>query len=342
MKKVILTTSIACAIFLFTVIGCKKSGDTIATTDTSLQSAVTQNAIDQATLQNDDDAIANDVTKAVETVPKFALVAAQTCLHIGTFGADSFPPRPGDSLHFPPKDSLHTPPPFDSMSCPGIVIDRNPIIKGLRRIILHFRGMRDGFGMQKKGTVTVTLLNATRWDTIGAVLQEKDSLTVTGRDGKTRTYVSVRLVTNKSGGSLNSLAPSIFSFSVHTTGTITYSDGTVHSYWIYRVNTFNKLTKLFSIAGDSTVNNVLTTMGGSSRLGKTFIVNAPIAITADSACGYNRPKVGIRTLISEKDTVGITYGVDGTGTPIKSGCADFYKVNWTKLNGQKGTLVLPY
>jgi len=228
------------------------------------------------------------------------------------------------------------------MSCPGIVIDRNPILKGLHRIILHFRGMRDGFGMQKKGTVTVTLLNASRWDTFGAVLQEKDSLTVTGRDGKTRTYVNVRLVTNKTGGSLNSLSPSIFSYSVHTTGSITYADGTVHSYWISRINSFNKLTKSFSIAGDSTVNNLLSTMGGNSRLGKSFIVNSPIAITADSTCGYDRPKAGIRTFISDKDTVGITYGVDGTGTPITSGCADFYKVNWTKLNGQKGTLVLPY
>ena len=320
MKKAVLTTSIACFIVLFLVIGCSKNStsSTPSTADeTALQTTVTQNASDQNNIQTDDDAIANDATAATETVPGFGINAASNNLKITTFGAT------------------------DSSSVPGIKIDTSFVRLRIPRIVLLYRGIADISGIIKKGKITVELIKGKRWTDTGAILKETDSVTIT-RNGNTRIYDGVRYVTNVSGGSYYKGPTNPFVYTMHKSGTVTFENGTVRSFWVARKNTFNKQTLTFTSDGDTTVNGSLCSIGGITRFGNPFLVQSPQTYVSNYGCGFDRPTAGIRVHISNGQLVTVTFGVDTAGTQTTSGCAYGYKVNWTKLSGQKGTAVISY
>ncbi len=320
MKKAVLTTSIACFIILFIVIGCSKNStsSTPSTADeTTLQTTVTQNAADQNNIQNDDDAISNDATAATETVPGFGTNATCNTSKIATFGAT------------------------DSTSVPGTRIDTNFVRIRIPRIILWYRGILDASGFIKKGKITVELIKGKRWTDTGAILKETDSVTIT-RNGNTRIYEGVRYVTNVSGGSYYKGPTNPFVYTMHKSGTVTFENGTVRSFWVARKNTFNKRTYTFTSDGDTTINGSLCSIGGITRFDFPFLVQSPQTYVSNAICGFDRPTEGIRIHTSHNQEVTLTFGVDTSGTQITSGCAYGYKINWTKLNGQKGTAVISY
>jgi len=137
--------------------------------------------------------------------------------------------------------------------------------------------------------------------------------------------------------------PNPFVYKIQVNGSVTFEDGTQRTYWIRRENTFNKTSPYtFTIAGDTTVNSNPCTIGGTTRYGDNFLVQAPEAISSNLVCSYGEPTSGERILTYGTEAVTITYGVDDTGTPITSGCAYGFKINWTKLSGQQGTAVISY
>ena len=328
MKKTILTTVIAFFTIAFLVIGCSKSGTSTSPSNTdeaTLQAKVTQNSEDQTNIQNDDDARANDATTAAETVPGFGLNAVNNSAHFGTFGADTTVIN-------------------DSTSFSWFIIDKTPFKSKIPRIILRYKGIKESqTGYKKVGIITVDLINGKKWTDTGAILRETDSVYIT-YNGKTRFYNCVRFVTNVSGGYYNiSQKPNPFVYTMHAYGSITFEDGTQRTYWITRRNSFNKSNPFtFSVAGDTTINSNSCTIGGVTRYGANFLVQAPEAISSNLVCGYVNPTLGERILAYGTEAVTITYGVDDTGTPITNGCAYGFKINWTKLSGQQGTVVISY
>ena len=328
MKKTILTTVIAFFTIAFLVIGCSKSGTSTSpsnTDETTLQAKVTQNAEDQTNIQNDDDARANDATAAAETVPGFGLNSVNNNAHFGTFGI---------------TDTIS----IDSTTFKWFIIDKTPFKSKIARIILRYRGIREALtGYIKKGKITVELINGKKWTDAGAILRETDSVYVTYK-GITRFYAGERRVTNVSGGYFNvNAAPNPFVYTMHSYGSVTFENGTQRTYWITRKNTFTKSSPYsFSITGDTTLNSVSCTIGGTTRYGENFLVQAPQPIVSNNNCGYDAPTFGQRIVTYGTESVTITYGVDETGTQIASGCAYGFKINWTKLSGATGTAVIPY
>ncbi len=324
MKKAVLTTGIACFAILFLVIGCKKNSSLSTTDEATLSTQVSQNAVDQTTIENDNDAIATDATKATETVPGFNSSNKVT----GLFGS--------------PADSTK-----DSLSCPWFVIDRSPIAKGFRRMVLRYRGMFEtDRNILKRGRITLQLVNGTKWTDVGAVILETDSVAVT-RNGNTRIYQGTRYLTNVSGGyfNLKDTAHNPFVFTMHANGSVTFEDGTVRTYWIARRNTFSKAVPYtFTTNGDTTVNASLCTMGGTTRFGKTFLVQSPQAISSSTQFGYAKPTQGVRILnYNGVEPVTIVYGVNALGNQVASGVLPFgYKITWTKLSGQTGEKIISY
>ena len=325
MKKTILTSAIAFIAAAFLVIGCNKSNTSSPSTadENGLQSKVTQNAQDQANIQNDEDAKANDATTATETVPAFGNLTGNIS-HIATFGV---------------TDSVF----LDSTTSRWFIIDKTPFKLKIPRIVLWYRGLMDSSGFVKRGKITVQLINGKKWTDVGAELKETDSVYVTF-NGKTRFYACDRYITNVSGGykGINTL-PNPFIYTMHAYGSVTFDDGSQRTYWVTRKNTFTKTAPYtFSVAGDTTINSVACTIGGTTRYGENFLVQAPQAIASNLYCGYFNPTSGIRILTFRKEPVTITYGVDAAGNQVTSGCAYGYKINWTKLNGNVGTAVIAY
>jgi len=326
MKKAIFSTSIACLAILFLVIGCKKS-DTMSTPTAAEEAVlavqVSQTSSDQTIIENDNDAIATDATKATETVPGFNSSTKVT----GLFGA--------------PADSTK-----DSASYRWFVIDRSPIARGFKRMLLRYLGLREDNGLTKQGYITIELIKGTKWTDSGAVLKETDSVSITYRDGKTRIYQNTRYVTNVSGGYYNiknKINP--FVYTMHSSGSVTFENGTMRTYWIARRNTFSKTPPYpFTTDGDTTYNGSKCTIGGTTRFGTSFWVESPQAISSSTQFGYSAPTTGIRKLNnSGVSPVTLTFGVDSTGNQVAAGIQPYgYKISWTKLNGQSGIKIIAY
>ena len=327
MKRIVLSTSIVGLLVLFLMISCKKTSDTSSpsiTDETALQATVSQNSTDQFDLQNDDDAIASDATSAAELTPGFGMYSTSPSTGYTTLGV---------------TDTLY----IDSTSLPGIWLDRRAFKFGHPLLILWYKGGHDAAGYIKQGKITVEIINGKKWTTAGAILKETDSITIT-RGGKTRIYIGTRYVTNVSGGSLHTLTPNPFIYTMHAYHTVTFDNGTQRTYWIARRNTFNKQTYTFTTTGDTTIYNNLCTNGGKTRFGNDFLVQSPQPIISNLSCGFANPTSGIRihTSTSNNQVVTITFGVDANGTQVTSGCALGYKINWLKLNGKQGIAIIQY
>jgi hypothetical protein len=57
-------------------------------------------------------------------------------------------------------------------------------------------------------------------------------------------------------------------------------------------------------------------------------------------CDYH-PSGGVKVHYVGARTVTTTLGTDVNGTPVESGCAEYYKITWEGANGTK-TVILPY
>lgn len=278
-------------------------------------------------MQNDDDAIANDATASAELTPGFGLYSTGPSTGYTTLGV---------------TDTLY----IDSTSLPGIIIDKRAFKFKLPRIILWYRGIWDvSTGYLKKGKITIEIINGKKWTEAGAILKETDSVTIT-RGTKTRVYVGTRIVTNVSGGSLHTLTPNPFIYTMHAYHTVTFDNGSQRTCWIARRTTFDKQTYTFITTGDTSINGSLCTIGGKTRFGNEFLVQSPQPIVASFSCGFANPTAGIRIHTSlhpsNSEVVTITFGVDATGAQVTSGCAWGFKVNWLKLNGKQGTALIQY
>ncbi|MFP5042176.1 hypothetical protein [Parasediminibacterium sp. JCM 36343] len=316
MKKVMLISGVAIAAILFTISGCKKNDTATAPSvadETTLQTNVSANAADQTNVQNDDDAIANDASRASDAVAPFDATTVSG-------GATS-----------------------DSSTVAGAVIDKSPLKQGVKKFFIRYIGA-NGFGVTKSGKVTVELINGSKWTDKGAVLKETLDSVQINYNGKTRIYNGTRYVTNVSGGYMYTgilINPNIYT--VHAYGTVTFEDNSTRTYWAARKNTFNKTTATFTSSGDTTVNGDTCTIGGTSRFNKPFLVKAPQTYVASFDCNYFRnPIAGVRTYVSDGRNVTITFGVDVSGNQVTSGCAYGYNITWTKLNGQSKTITIKY
>ena len=332
MKKIALgSLFIFCSVFIL-LIACKKTNSVTtpsSSEENSLQSTVTQNAVDQSDLESDDDAIANDAISAAELTPGFGKFSTEQNANISTFGI---------------TDSIY----IDSTSLPGIIIDRLAFKLKIPRLILRYKGIKDlTTGYLKRGTVVVEIMNGKKWIDTGAIIKETYSITLT-RGSKTRTYLGTRILTNVSGGNRFYGLPYTSIYTMHSYDTVTFDNGAKSICWISRKNSFNKQSLTFTTGGDSTINGNACTIGGFNRFGNNFLVQAPQDIVSTKDCGFYNPLSGMRIYVStstsnaNNEKITLTYGVDSSGNQVSSGCAWGYKLNWLKLNGNQGTSIIQY
>jgi hypothetical protein len=264
---------------------------------------------------------------AAELSQGFGTFSTRNNIIIGTFGN---------------TDTIY----IDSTSLPGIIIDKLAFKVKIPRIVLKYKGLKDLSGYTKTGRITLEIINNKKWVEAGAILKETYNVSVSRRN-KTRVYNGTRYVTNVSGGYRFKGLPNTSVYTMHAYDTVTFDKGSQRICWITRKNSFNKQALIFNSGGDTIINGSLCTIGGTTRFGKSFLVQAPQDIISGKDCGFENPISGVRihtssTSATNKQIVTITYGVDSLGTPTKMGCAWGYKVNWLKLNGNQGTVTIKY
>lgn len=300
--------------------GCNKSQTTSSFTDNtddqpvdSLQSRSSQLAIDQYVIGNDEDNIEWDVRFASEKVPAFdSFTAARNVVDKSTFG--------------------------------WATIDRTMSVQKLRKFQIKYTGVKDTFGYLKTGTLTVELIKGQRWDLPGAVVQlVYDSLKITV-NGRTRKYVGKKTITSTNGGFL--FDQNRHEYHVRASGTVSFGDTATATFWSARklVLDFPNKETVCTSEGDSllaSANGSLVSMAGTDRSGQSYYVASLAPIVAKSDCGFTFSS-GSRKLVAGNKDITVTYGVDGTGTPAACGCPFRFKINWKKLDGSLGSLLLSY
>jgi hypothetical protein len=217
-----------------------------------------------------------------------------------------------------------------------------------RVITILYDGTNCWGNRTRTGTVTILLPLGQHWKDAGATATiNVQNLKISRlRDGKSIVLNGTKTITNVSGGLLVDLAT--LQTITHTiTGgfTVGYENGTTRTWNVskQRVFTYNNGIVITTTGtySDGTDNNIAE--WGTNRFNESFksLISEPKVIRQD--CDF-RLVSGQNTVITEKGTSVITYGLDSTGAP--TGCPGsgsyYFKLVFTGTNGKVYTIIWPY
>jgi len=221
-------------------------------------------------------------------------------------------------------------------------------VNNQRVITIVYDGTNCWGNRTRTGTVTITLPLGQRWKDKGATATITiDALKITRlRDNKSIVLNGTKTITNVSGGLLQDLAT--LQTITHTiTGSlkIDFESGLTRTWNVskQRVFTYDNGIVMTTTGtySDGTDNNIAE--WGTNRFGENFksLISEPKIIRQD--CDF-RLVSGQNTIITDKGTAVITYGLDASGNP--TGCPGsgtyYLKLVWTGTNGKTYTIIRPY
>ena len=224
-----------------------------------------------------------------------------------------------------------------------------------RTVTITYNGNNCKNTRKRVGVVELSIAGTNKWKNAGTVLNVKYmNLKITrlanGVATKSLTINGTEMYTNTSGGKLVDVALSNATVihDITSSGlTLTFDDGTQRSWEISK-------RKQFTNAGG---NVVITTTGthsdgtnsdiaewGTNRKGKVFTARIVEPIVMKQDCDF---RIGSGKICYTKFVVPIyvTFGLNATGTPTTcpgTGNTYYMKIDWTKLNGNAQSVILPY
>jgi hypothetical protein len=219
---------------------------------------------------------------------------------------------------------------------------------GQRVITIVYDGTNCWGNRKRTGTVTISMPKGQHWKNEGAAA----TITITDlkitrlRDGKSIVLNGTKTITNVTGGLLKDLA-SLQTITHTITGSLKVDfDNEKNRTWSVskqRVFTYNNGIVITTTGthSDGTDNNIAE--WGTNRFNESFktLITAPIVIRQD--CDF-RLVSGQHTVITDKGTAVITYGLDASGEP--TGCPGlgnyYFKLVFTGANGKIYTIIWPY
>lgn len=230
----------------------------------------------------------------------------------------------------------------------NVTIDSSLIAN--KKMTITFNGNNCAGTRTRTGKVTVELISGSKWQDAGAVLKVtyQDLKIVRNQTGKYVILNGVKTHTNVSGGLVRNLGltgtPATIVRKIESSNmNITFTNGTSRTWNIARQRTFTKSGDylVITVSGFGEANGHTNLVEwGTNRRGTEFYTEISTPIVYSQACDY-RPSSGVKTHYVGTRQVKVTLGTDSTGAPVSSGCADYYKIEWTSLTGTK-TAILPY
>jgi hypothetical protein len=229
---------------------------------------------------------------------------------------------------------------------------------GARTITISFNGRVNGC-RKRTGSITVELINATRWIEPGATLKltfnnfkvenvcRNRSVAITGQ----------RFLTNVNGGNHFRLQQGLVNALMHKvrtgvnglTATFVDSTGTKNANWNVAKTisiTYTNMPRKFNyeVVGDTTINAKSNTEAwGNSRFGRSYQTVINNTIKSNTLCGLWRPTSGTVSHFIASSSVQVAFGLNVLGNPVGIGdCANFFKVTLTGASGTSNSRVLPY
>jgi len=313
--------SLIAAALCFSVVACKKDSSSSSSATTNASDVQTA-ADDQAMVSNQNDAVSDDATAALNTNASISGGSAyETPSYQG--GANAL----GASVS------------LKSLCGSTLTIDT---ANGNKIITIVYNG-NDCLGrFTKTGTIIITLSNNGHWRDKGATANiAVDTLTITRKsDGKAIVINGSKTITNTSGGLLLDLATVdsiVHDYSANFN--ITYPNGKTKSWTETKHHVFTYSNGL-----------VETTTGGetgTSRYGISYSVTITQPKVIDQSCDFNLVAGQDSTSRADNITATLTYGLTSTGAvqsscPLPNGWL-YAELIWKNgNNGKQYTYIFPY
>lgn len=215
---------------------------------------------------------------------------------------------------------------------------------GSREIIITFNGDNADGSRTRTGTVTLQLIEGTKWSEAGAVMKiTYANFTITRKaDSKQIVFNGIFYLRNVSGGKVF-VNPEV----IHKywgEGLITFQNSTTRTWMINRKRTFTNSSGVLGVKteGDTTVNGISNVMvWGIARNSTAFYTQVSSPIVVSSTC-TNGPVSGVKVHKGFKRDVMVTFGVDQSGNAVSSGCAYGFKVEWKNLKDVSKSAIIAY
>ncbi|HEV3221232.1 MAG TPA: hypothetical protein VGZ90_00055 [Puia sp.] len=322
-----------CLLSCISIYSCQKSNS--ASQDSSSTNLSTT-ADDQQQVSNESDIISNDANTALNGQSDFSGSTSSTASLSGNTEVNSTDAVTGLSSLV----NVH------QLICDAtITYDTS---NNQRVITIVYDGTNCWGNRTRSGKVIITLPLGQHWKDAGATVNIViDELKITRlRDGKSIVINGNKTITNVSGGLLKDLATlETITHTITGTMSIDFDNGTTRAWNVskQRVFTYNNGIVITTTGtySDGTYNDIAE--WGLNRLGESFksLISEPKVIRQD--CDF-RLVSGQNTVITDKGTSVITYGLDMNGNP--TGCPGsgtyYYKLVWTGENGKTYTVIRPY
>ena len=324
-----------CLLSCISIYSCKK--DTSATGDTT-QSNVTTTGDDEQEVSNEADIVSNDANTALNGQTDFSGNSISE-MQSGTTVVNDVNGVNGNTV----VNGLIN---VHQYICDATIT--YDTANGQRTITIVYDGTNCWGNRTRTGTVIISMPKGQHWKDVGATATiTVDTLTITRkRDGKTIVINGTKTIVNVSGGLLKDLATlQTITHTINGSLKVSFTNGSTSTWNVSkkRVFTYDNGIVITTTGtySDGTDDNIAE--WGTNRFGESFksLISAPKVIRQD--CDF-RLVSGQNTVITNKGTGVITYGLDSNGDP--TGCPGtgsyYFKLVWSGSNGKTYTIIWPY
>jgi hypothetical protein len=322
-----------CMLSCISIYSCKK--DASSSSDNS-SANVTTSGDDEQQVSNESDIITNDANTALNGQSDFSGSLSSSASEDGNTVVNDV----NGGAHVSGLVNKH------QLICDATVT--YDTADGQRIITIVYDGTNCWGNRTRTGTVTISIPKGQHWKDAGATatITISDLKITRVRDGKTIVLNGTKTITNVSGGLLKDLATlQTITHTIQGSLTIGFNNGTTRTWNVskQRVFTYNNGIVITTTGthSDGTDNDIAE--WGTDRFNESFksLISAPKVIRQD--CDF-RLVSGQNTVITNKGTSVITYGLDANGDP--TGCPGtgnyYFKLVFTSVNGKVYTIIWPY
>ena len=307
---------------------CKKDNSQSVTTTTTSATSVQSAADDQTMVSNENDAVSNDATAALNGSPA---VSGSSMSRMATTGDNTLG---SGILGFSICDATIT---YDTTST-------------TKTITIVYNGLNCRGNRTRTGTVVISVPKGQHWKDAGAVVNMQiQALKITRiRDGKSIVINGTKTITNTSGGLLVDLASlQTITHDFQDSLSVTFDNGSSRNWQtsVRRVFTYNDgiVVTTTGTHSDGSNNNIAS--WGTNRFGVTFtnMITSPRVV--EQSCDMRLVSGQDSIVRSDNITSVITYGLDSNGNPVTSCPSSYFyaKLVWTNgNNGKVYTYIYPY
>lgn len=236
----------------------------------------------------------------------------------------------------------------------GATYDTTHLHDVIPTLYINFDGTTicPGPNRKRSGQVKVELISGTHWSDVGAQLRltyTNYKVTFVDLSNHFITFNGVKVLTDVNGIDWIGVYLGTKTILVRercNSMTVTFENGQTSEWLSARLSEWGfhlATSEIYAtVNGDTTVGGKVLDSWGTTRFGTPFTTEMITPWKSNTTCGWWRPTQGTYKSETTNFTITATFGVNNSGTPVTSGCAYGFKLDWTITGGTSGNAVIGY